>query len=151
MGLLLFSCSVVSDSLWPHGLLQHTGLPGPSPTPRVCSNSCPLSQWCHPTISSLSSPCPPAFNLMSFRDITVDGITRQKSVKSEKTWTTPSRLEVWHLLVALCWAGWESWAQRKSVSVGDVCCGRGAGERKAPGPVTSLTLAVHENYIVRAF
>ena len=45
-----FSCSVASDSLWPHGL-QHARLPCPSPTPRVCSNSCPLSQWCHPTIS----------------------------------------------------------------------------------------------------
>ena len=39
------------DSLWPHGL-QHASLPCPSPTPRVYSNSCPLSQWCHPTISS---------------------------------------------------------------------------------------------------
>ena len=45
-----FSCSVVSDSLWPHGL-QHTRPPCPSPTPGVCSNSCPSSQWCHPTIS----------------------------------------------------------------------------------------------------
>ena len=36
-------------------------VPCPSPTPRACSNSCPLSQWCHPTISS--SPTPPAFNL----------------------------------------------------------------------------------------
>ena len=46
-----FSCSVVSDSLPPHGL-QHARLPCPSPTPGACSNSCPLSQWCHPTISS---------------------------------------------------------------------------------------------------
>ena len=46
-----FSCSVMSDSLWPHGL-QHTRLPCPLPTPGVCSNSCPSSQWCHPTISS---------------------------------------------------------------------------------------------------
>ena len=45
-----FSCSVVSDSLRPHGL-QHTRLPYPSPTPGAYSNSCPLSQWCHPTIS----------------------------------------------------------------------------------------------------
>jgi len=45
-----FSNSVVSDSLWPHGL-QHTRPPCPSPTPGVYSNSCPLS-WCHPTISS---------------------------------------------------------------------------------------------------
>ena len=42
-----FSCSVMSDSLWPHGL-QHTRLPSPSPAPRTCSNSCPSSQWCHP-------------------------------------------------------------------------------------------------------
>ena len=54
-----FSHSVVSDSLRPHGL-QHTRLPCPSPTPGACSNSCPLSWWCHPTISSSS---PPAFNL----------------------------------------------------------------------------------------
>ena len=45
-----FSHSVVSDSLQRHGL-QHTRLPCPSPPPRVCSNSCPLSQWCHPNIS----------------------------------------------------------------------------------------------------
>ena len=42
----------MSDPLWPHGL-QHTRPPCPSPTPGVYSNSCPLSQWCHPTISSL--------------------------------------------------------------------------------------------------
>ena len=44
-----FSRSVVSDSLWPHGL-QHARPPCPSPTPRVHSNSCPLSHWCHPAI-----------------------------------------------------------------------------------------------------
>ena len=44
------SCSVMSDSLWAHGL-QHARLPCPSPAPRACSNSCPLSRWCHPTIS----------------------------------------------------------------------------------------------------
>ena len=46
-----FSHSVVSDSLQPLGL-QHTRSPCPSPIPGVYSNSCPLSQWCHPTISS---------------------------------------------------------------------------------------------------
>ena len=46
-----FSCSVVSNSLWPHGL-HNARLPCPSPVPRVYSNSCPLSQWFHPTISS---------------------------------------------------------------------------------------------------
>ena len=46
-----FSCSVVSNSLRPHGL-QHTRLPCPSLTLRAYSNSCPSSWWCHPTISS---------------------------------------------------------------------------------------------------
>ena len=51
--LLQFSCSVMSDSLQPHGL-QHVRLPCPcpSPTPGAYSNSCPQSWWCHPTISS---------------------------------------------------------------------------------------------------
>ena len=50
-----FSHSVVSDSLQPHGL-QRARLPCPSPTPRTCSNSCPSSQWCHPSISSSVVP-----------------------------------------------------------------------------------------------
>ena len=45
----------MSDSLWPHGP-QHARLPYPSPTPGACSNSCTLSQWCHPTISSSVIP-----------------------------------------------------------------------------------------------
>ena len=47
-----FSCSVMSDSFQPH-TLQHTRFPCSSPTPGVYPNSCPLSQWCHPTISPL--------------------------------------------------------------------------------------------------
>ena len=50
-----FSHSVMSDSLRPYGL-QHTRLPCPSPTPGAYSNSCPSSQWCHPTISSSVVP-----------------------------------------------------------------------------------------------
>ena len=53
----------MSDSLLPHGL-QHTRPPSPSPTPRVYSNSCSLSQWCHPTISS--SVIPSSSDLQSF-------------------------------------------------------------------------------------
>ena len=58
--LLLFSRSVVSDSLWCHGL-QHIRLPCPSLSPGVCSDLCPLSRWCHPAISSSVIPfssCP---------------------------------------------------------------------------------------------
>ena len=53
-----FSCSVMSDPLQPHGL-QHARLPCTSPTPRACSNSCLLSWWCHPTISSSVVPFSP--------------------------------------------------------------------------------------------
>ena len=45
----------MSNSLWPHGL-QYARLPCPSLSPRVCSNSCPLIQWCHPTMSSSVAP-----------------------------------------------------------------------------------------------
>ena len=58
-----FSHSVMSDSLRPYGL-QHARPPCPSPTPSACSNSCPLSQWCHPIISS--SVIPFSSHLQSF-------------------------------------------------------------------------------------
>jgi len=58
-----FSCSVVSDSLHLHGL-QHARLPCPWPTPGACSNSCPSTWWCHPTI--LSSVVPLSSCLQSF-------------------------------------------------------------------------------------
>ena len=58
-----FSCSVVSDSLRPHEL-QHARPPCPSPTPGVYPNSCPLSPWCHPAISS--SVIPFSSRLQSF-------------------------------------------------------------------------------------
>ena len=53
--LLLLSHSVLSNSLWPHGQ-QHARLSCPSPSPGACSSSCPLTQWCHPTISSSVFP-----------------------------------------------------------------------------------------------
>ena len=69
-----FSRSVVSNCLWPHGL-QHARLPCPSPTPGAYSNSCSLSRWCHPTISSSvvpfssclqSFPAPGSFPMSQF-------------------------------------------------------------------------------------
>ena len=59
-----FSRLVRSDSLWPHELGRHARPPCPSPTPGVHPNPCPLSQWCHPTISSSVIPfssCPQSF------------------------------------------------------------------------------------------
>ena len=57
-----YSVAKSSHSLWSHGL-QHTWFPCPSPSPWVCSNLCPLSLWCHPTISSSVVPfsCPQSF------------------------------------------------------------------------------------------
>ena len=60
----MFNCKVMFDALWPHRL-QHARLPCPSLSSKVCSNSCPLSWWCHPTISSsvtLFSVCPQSFS-----------------------------------------------------------------------------------------
>ena len=63
LSLLLFSRSVMSDSLWPHGL-QHARLLCPSPSPRASSNLCQLSCWCHPAISF--STIPSSYCLQSF-------------------------------------------------------------------------------------
>ena len=70
---IISSVAQLCPTLWPHAL-QHARLPCPSPTPRVCSNSCPLSHWCHPTISSSvpfssclkSSPASGAFQMSQF-------------------------------------------------------------------------------------
>ena len=71
----MFSCSVMSDSFAIQGLLQHARLPCPLLSSRVCSNSCPLNWWCHPTISSpvttfssclQSFPAPGSFPMSQF-------------------------------------------------------------------------------------
>ena len=67
-----FILSVMSDSLWPHGL-QHARLPCPSPTPRACSNSSPSSWWCHPTISSCLQPFPALGSFLRSHFFTSDG------------------------------------------------------------------------------
>ena len=74
-----FSRSVLSDSLWPHGL-QHARPPCPSPTPGACSNSCPSSQWCHLIISSFVIPfsCPQSFPASVFSNESVLHIRRSK-------------------------------------------------------------------------
>ena len=66
--LVQFSCSVMSDSLWPDGL-QHTRLPCPSPAPRAYSNSCPSSWWCHSVLSSSVIPSPTTFSLSQHQGV----------------------------------------------------------------------------------
>ena len=65
---LLFSHLVLSSSLRPHGL-HHARLPCPSPSPGACSNSCPLSQWCHLTISSSVIPFSPSLRVFSNKSV----------------------------------------------------------------------------------
>ena len=110
-----FSRSVVSDSLWPHES-QHARPPCPSPTPRVYPNSCPLSRWCHWTISSSVVPfsaCPQSFSTSGSFQISQHfasvgqsiGVSTSTSVltKKSKGWS-PSE-----------WTGWIS-LQSKGLS-----------------------------------
>ena len=68
-----FSLSVISDSLQPHGL-QHARPPCPLPTPGVYWNSCPLSQWCHPTISSSVIPFSSHFQAFPARSFSNESV-----------------------------------------------------------------------------
>ena len=101
-----FSYSVVSDSLWPHGL-QHARPPCPSPTAGVYSNSCPLGPWCHPTISS--SVVPFSSRLQSFpasgsfpmsQYFTSGG---QRIGVSASTWVLPMNIQDWFPLGLTGW------------------------------------------------
>ena len=84
-----FNCSVVSDCLWPHGL-QHASLPCPLPTPGVYSNLCPLSPWCHPTISSSVIPSPPAFNLSQHQVFSNDPVDVGNLISGSSAFSTTS-------------------------------------------------------------
>ena len=112
-----FSRSVVSDSLWPHGL-QHTRPPCPSPTPRVYSNSGPLSQWCHPTISSSVVPFSshlqsfPASGSFQMNQLFVS--SGQSIGASASTSVLPMNIQDWF---PLKWTGWIS-LQSKGLSRG---------------------------------
>ena len=97
-----FGCSVVSNSLWPHGL-QHARLPCPSPTPVAYSNSCPLSQWCHPTTSSSVIPFPPASRSFPMSQVFSSG--GQNIVVSASTSVLAINIQDWS---PLGWTGWIS-------------------------------------------
>ena len=110
-----FSRSVVSKSLQPHGL-QHARSPCPSPTPGVHPNSCPLSRWCHPTISSSVIPfssCPQSFSASgSFQMSQVFTSGGQSIGVSASTSVLPLNTQDWS---PLGWTGWIS-LQSKGLS-----------------------------------
>ena len=93
-----FCGSVMSDFLWPHGL-QHAWLPCPSPTPGACSNSCPLSWWCHPAISSSVIPfssCLQSYQASgSFLMSQVFTSGGQSIGDSAKIWKQPNTFNRW--------------------------------------------------------
>ena len=105
-----FSHSVMSDSLQPYGL-HHTRPPCPSPTPGVCSNSCPSSQWCHPTISS--SVVPFSSHLQSFPasgsfPMSQFFATGGQSIGVSATSVLPMNIQDWFPL------GWIDWISLQS-------------------------------------
>ena len=101
-----FSHSVVSNSLWPHEL-QHARPPCPSPIPGVHPNSCPLSQWCHPTMSSsviLFSSCLESFPASgSFPMSQLFSSGGQSIGVSASTLVLPTNIQDWF---PLGWTGW---------------------------------------------
>ena len=110
-----FSCSVVSNSLQPHGL-QHARPPCPSPTPGVYSNSCILSQWCHPTISSSVVPfssCPQSFPASgSFQTSQFFALGGRSAGVPASASVVPMNMQDWF---PLGWTGWIS-LQSKGLS-----------------------------------
>ena len=114
-GCIQFSCLVMSDSLQPHGL-QHARLPCPSPTPEAYSNSCPLSQWYHPPISSSVVPfssclqsCPASGSFQMSQLFTSGG---QSTGVSASASVLPVNIQDWS---PLGWTGWLS-LQSKGLS-----------------------------------
>ena len=110
-----FSRSVVSDSLRPHEP-KHARPPCPSPTPGVYPNSCPLSQWCHPTISSSVVPfssCPQSFlTSAAFQMSQLFTLGVQSIGVSASTSLLPMNTQDWS---PLGWTGWIS-LQSKGIS-----------------------------------
>ena len=106
-----FTHSVVSDSLWLHGL-EHARPPCPSPTPGTCSNSCLLSQWCHPTISSSVVPFSSCLQLFpasgSFPASQFFTSGGQSIGASASASVLPMNIQDWFPL------GWTSWISLQS-------------------------------------
>ena len=112
------SRSVVSNSLWPHKS-QHGRPPCPSPTPRVYSNSCPSSQWCHPAISSSVSPfssCPQSLPPSeSFPMSQLFAWVGQSTGVSASASILPMNTQDWSPLGWTCWISLQSKGRSKSL------------------------------------
>ena len=141
-----FSCSAMFNSLQPHGL-QHAKLPCPSPTPGACSNSRPLSRWCHPTISSSVVPfssCPQSFPASGFCQMSqLFAWGGQSTGVSVSTSILPMNISDWFPL------GWTGWVSLQSKGLSGVFCNTTVQKHQFFGaqPSSSPTLtSIHDHW-----
>ena len=133
----------MSGSLQSHGL-QHTRLPCPSPSPRVYPNSCPLSQWCHPTISSSVVPfssCPqslPASGSFPMSQLFAPG--GQSIGVSASASVLPMNTQDWSPL------GWTGWISLQSKGLARVFSSTTVPKHQFFG----TQLSSHKTYIINA-
>ena len=144
-----FSHSVASDSLRPHGL-QHARPPCSSPTPRAYSNSCPLSQWCHPTVSSSvvpfssclqSFPASGSFQMSQF--FASDG---QSIGVSASTSVLPMNIQDWFP------SGWTGWISSQSKGLARVFSNTTVQKHQFFGTLYSPILtSIHDHWKNHSF
>ena len=134
-----FSCSVMSDTLWPHGP-QHARPPCPSPIPRVYSSSSPLSRWCHPTVSSC---CPllllpsifPSIGSFQMSQLFTSG--GQSIGVSASASVLPMNIQDWFPL------GWTGWISLLSKGLSRVFSNTTVQKHQFFGPQLSLQSNSH--------
>ena len=135
-----FSLSVLSDSLWPHEL-QHARPPCPSPVPGNYPNSCPLSRWCHATISSSILPCsscPQSFPASgSFQMSHFFASGGQSIIVSASTSIFPMDTQDWSPL------GWTGWISLQSKGLSRVFSNTTVQKHQFFGPQLSLQSNSH--------
>ena len=152
----------MSDSLGPSGL-QHARIPCPSPSPRVCSNSCPLSQWCDPTISSSVTPfssCLQSFPASgSFPMIWLFTSGGQSVRTCALTSVLPMNMQGWFPLgltgnwvKSTCWY-WNASRQETGTSPGIICWWKPLWETcyamKRPMLASTILVSSHSSISVR--
>ena len=139
---LLFSHSAMSDSLLPHGL-QHASLPCLSPYPEVCSNSCPLSWWCHPTISSSVAcfSCPQYFpESRSFPMSQLFPSDSQSIRASASASVLPLNIQGWFPSGLTSWISCCPWGSQESSPSSQFECISSLALSLLYGPALTLTL-----------
>ena len=129
-----FSRSVVSDPLWSHES-QHARPPCPSPTPGVCSNSCPSSRWCHPAMSSSVVPFSCSQSLPASESFPMSQLFAwggQSIGVSASASVLPMNTQDWSLL------GWTGWISLQSKGLSRVFSNTTVQKRQLFGAQLSL-------------